>query len=32
MASTINYKETLFKQASLTPIRVELIFETLHKL
>ena len=32
MTSNINYKDTLFKRANLTPIRGEPTFETLHKL
>ena len=32
MTSDINYKDTLFKQANLTPIRGKPTFETLHKL
>ena len=32
MASNINYKDTLFERANLTPICGELTFETLRKL
>ena len=32
MASTINYKDTLFKRANLTPIHGKPTFETLYKL
>ena len=32
MASSINYKDTLFEQTNLTTIRGKPIFETLHKL
>ena len=32
MMSSINYKETLFNQAYLTPIRGEPTFEMIHKL
>ena len=31
MTSNINYKDTLFKRANLTPICGEPTFETLHK-
>ena len=32
MQISINYGETLFEQANLTPIRGEITFKTLHKL
>ena len=32
MASSINYKDTLFEQARLTPIRGEPTFKTIHKI
>ena len=32
MMRNINYKDTLFEQANLTPIRGEPTFKTLHKL
>ena len=32
MTSSINYKDTLFKRAKLTPIRDKPTFETLHNL
>ena len=32
MTSNINYKDTLFKQSNLAPIRGEPTFETLHNL
>ena len=32
MMSTINYKDTLFKRANLTPIRGKTTFEMLHKI
>ena len=32
MKSSINYKDTLFKLANLTPIRGKPTFETLHKI
>ena len=32
MMSNINYKDTIFKRAKLTHIRVNPTFETLHKL
>ena len=32
MSSKINYKDTLFERANLTPIRGEPTFEMLHKL
>ena len=32
MTSNINYKDTLFERAKLTPIRGKLSLETLHKL
>ena len=32
MASSINYKDTIFNQANLTPIHDEPTFKTIHKL
>ena len=32
MTRSINYKDTLFEQAKLTPIRGEATFEIIHKL
>ena len=32
MTSTVNYRDTYFEQASLTPIRGEPTYETVHKL
>ena len=32
MTSNINFKDTLFKQANLTPIHGKSIFKTLYKL
>ena len=32
MTRIINYKDTLFERANLTPIRGEPTFETIHKL